>query len=119
MSKVEIALVTVVEEDSVGNVFLQTKVKRNGLVNGIFSLGITGRVRIPIDKRTAALIKTGGFLAQAVEVFVKAKSLCSSDKYSGLGIELQIIAQAFRIVNHRLLVCIDKAVCAGVAEIDQ
>jgi hypothetical protein len=40
MSKIKIALVAVVEENSVGDVLLQTDVERNGLINRIFSFSV-------------------------------------------------------------------------------
>src|SRR6185295_5631383 len=109
LSEIKIAAIAIVKEYSVGAPILQSSVKRDGLIDRIAAFGIAGGVGIPINKGTATLIETSSFFSQSVKVFVEAQLLRSRDERARLRIKHQIFHQGFRVIGHRLFVCIDNA----------
>ena len=117
--EIKIAAIAVVEKDAVGAAVLQAGIERHGLIDWISSFGVAGRVGIPINKRTAALIEPSCFFSQSVEVFIETKLLRCRNESSGLRVKHHILQQTFRVVSHGLLVSIDKGMSFCVTEFDE
>src|SRR6266851_5236257 len=115
-AKVEITAIAVIKENSVSRAAFQTKVKRNGLIDRIFSLGITRRIGIPINKRAAPLIESCGLFPQSIEVFIEAKFLRGCNEHAGCRIEHHSIQRALRVVHHWSLVCVNDVARVGITK---
>src|SRR5215203_3046212 len=87
LAKIEVAAITIIEKDPVGDAALQTDVERDRLINRIFAFDVTRCVGIPVDERAAAFVETRSFFSEAVEVLVKAEFLCSSDERAGFRVK--------------------------------
>src|SRR5687768_212099 len=118
-AKIEIAAIAVVEKDPVGDPALQADIKRDRLIDGIFTLGVAGRIGVPVDEETATFVESRCFFAEAVEVFVEAELFGDSDERSRFWIKHHARELAFGIVGHWPFVRVDRLVRTRVAKLDQ
>src|SRR5258705_394423 len=115
-AEVEITAIAVIKENSVSCAAFQTKVKRNGLIDRIFSLGIARRIGIPINKRAAPLIESGGLFPQAIEMLIEAEFLRGCNEHTGCRIKHHSGQCALRVVHHWSLVRVNDFVRVRISK---